>query len=134
MEQPNFIIDGSKFTTLDEFYDHICEVFCLPLWWGKNLDAFDELFHSDLMPLKGYSIRWIDITISKKRLGYGETIQQLSKRLETCHPDNISIIKNELENATKGLGPTVFDWLVEIISEHSKTINEMENTFIFLIE
>ena len=134
MDKPNFIIDGSKFTTLEEFYEHICTDFSLPLWWGKNLDAFDELFHSDLLPLNGYSIRWINISLSKQRLGYEETTRQLTKRLETSHPDHIPNIRKELENANKNLGPTVFDWLVEIISDYSRTIKETENSIIFLID
>ncbi|MBN2155257.1 MAG: barstar family protein [Candidatus Lokiarchaeota archaeon] len=124
---PIFIIDGSKFSTLEEFYDHISTVFSLPSWWGRNLDAFDELFHSDILPAQGYHIIWKNIAVSQQRLGYEETVRQLSERLETCDPNNIAHIKEDLEKAQNGLGPTVFDWLIEIICDYCKESGETEN-------
>lgn len=52
------------------------------------------------------------------RLGYEETVRQLRNRLARCHPQNIPIVESQLLDARRGEGPTVFDWLIEIIREH----------------
>jgi hypothetical protein len=46
-------------------------------------------------------------------------VRQLEKRLTQCHPDNREIVQADLERARRGEGPTVFDWLVEIIRDNS---------------
>jgi hypothetical protein len=48
-------------------------------------------------------------------LGYPETVRQLQRRLERCHPESRVQVSSELRDAELGRGPTVFDWLVDII-------------------
>jgi hypothetical protein len=36
-------IDGADFSTLDEFYDEISRVVIPEVYWGRNLDAFDDI-------------------------------------------------------------------------------------------
>jgi hypothetical protein len=51
-------------------------------------------------------------------LGYPETVRQLEVRLERCHPSAREEVWRKLALARSGCGPTVFDWLVEIIGDH----------------
>ena len=47
-----------------------------------------------------------------------ETARELERRLERCHPSNRGEVERELAAARSARGPTVFDWLVEIIRSH----------------
>jgi hypothetical protein len=70
---------------------------------------------------------WKNHDASKQRLGYAETARQLQKRLERCHPDNVALVETELAAALRREGPTVFDWLVEIILAHCPGGEEQED-------
>ena len=37
---------------------------------------------------------------------------------QNCHSSNVPSIEQKLKDAMAGNGPTVFDWLVEIIRDH----------------
>ena len=70
------------------------------------------------MPEQGYIIIWKNSHLSKQFLGYEETVKQLNKRLKNCHPDNIFSIQRQIDAAREQIGPTVFDWLIEVIRTH----------------
>jgi RNAse (barnase) inhibitor barstar len=118
MDKPKFVLNGNNFKTLEEFYDEISIVLSLPSWWGRNLDALNDVLRSDFMPEQGYILIWKNSQLSKQFLGYEETVSQLTKRLEKCHPDNVISIQKQIDKAKQQVGPTVFDWLVEIIRNH----------------
>jgi len=71
-------------------------------------------------PEGGFIIRWKNHQLSKDRLGYPETVRQLEMGLARCHPDNRRAVGQKLANAKEKRGPTVFDWIVEIIEDHGK--------------
>ena len=121
-------IDGAAFTTLEEFYDEVSRVLILTAEWGHNLDAFNDILRGGFgTPDEGFVLRWKNSAISRTRLGYPETIRQLALRLERCHPTNRASVATELERARSGTGPTVFDWLVEIILVHCPGGTESED-------
>jgi RNAse (barnase) inhibitor barstar len=121
-------IDGATFTTLEEFYDEVSRVLILTAEWGQNLDAFNDILRGGFgTPDEGFVLRWKNSAISRARLGYPETIRQLALRLERCHPTNRASVATELEHARSGTGPTVFDWLVEIIQVHCPGGTESED-------
>jgi RNAse (barnase) inhibitor barstar len=68
-----------------------------------------------------------DPKLSQQRLGYPETVRQLEERLTRCHPSNQESVADELDAARKGAGSTVFDWLIEIIENHSRGGREFED-------
>ena len=72
-------------------------------------------------------MRWKNSTLSRVRLGYDETVRQLTRRLTRCHPSNRQSVGKDLERAQQGAGPTVFDWLVEIIEVHCAGGREQED-------
>lgn len=112
-------IDGANFSTLEEFYAEITRVLIPGEPWGHNLDAFNDILRGGFgTPDEGFTLRWRNSQLSRERLGYSETVRQLEKRLEECHPTNRPSVRADLERARRGTGPTAFDWLVEIIRIH----------------
>ena len=117
--QAEYVIPGERVTSLESFYTLVGEAVNGPGgYFGGNLDAFVDCLRGGFgTPDEGFVIRWQHSEASKKALGYPETVRQLELRLTQCQPDNIPFVSEDLERARRGQGPTVFDWLVEIICE-----------------
>lgn len=114
-----YVIDGENFSTLDEFYDEVSRVLIPEAVWGRNLDAFNDILRGGFgTPAAGFVLIWKNSSLSRERLGYPETIRQLEIRLTRCDPSNRAQVQNELEQARRQRGPTVFDRLVQIIRIH----------------
>lgn len=114
-----YIIDGARFSTLEEFYEEISRVLIPDCWWGRNLNAFNDILRGGFgTPEEGLILRWKNSEISRQRLGYPETVRQLRSILESCHSTARDDVAAELRDAEQGGGPTVFDWLTEIIQIH----------------
>jgi hypothetical protein len=113
-------IDGTRFSTLEEFLAEFSRVVIPkshPL--SHSLDAFNDVLRGGFgTPDEGFTIRWKNHDVSKRRLGYPETVRQLELRLTRCHPTNRPAVSRDLEEARAGHGPTVFDWITEIIRDH----------------
>ena len=108
-----------KSRSLEAFYDQIGDAFGLGVCCGRNLDALDDILSGgDLIPEGGFILRWTYSDASRANLGYAETVRQLEKRLEECHPTNRELVRAKLSEAKHGKEATVFDWLVEIIRRH----------------
>ena len=121
-------IDGERFSSLEEFYDEVSERLIPGAYWGRNLDAFNDILRGGFgTPDEGFILIWKNHKHSQRRLGYGETVRQLRLRLERCHPSNIPHVQSELAAAERREGPTVFDWLVEIIQVHCAGGHEAED-------
>ncbi len=120
-------IDGALFETLEEFFLHFgTRAGCTP--WGTNLDAFNDVLRGGFgTPEGGFILRWKGHILSQKRLGHVETARVLERRLATCHPTNVPQVGLDLTSALKGEGPTVFEWLVEIIRDHGPHGSESED-------
>jgi hypothetical protein len=58
--------------------------------------------------------------IFKTKHGYSETVKQLQGMLTRTHPQNRTAIEEELNLAIQNQGPTVFDWLIDMIRKHDK--------------
>jgi RNAse (barnase) inhibitor barstar len=114
-----YVIDGARFSRLEEFYDEISRVLIPDAYWGRNLDAFNDILRGGFgTPEGGFILRWKNSRLSRRRLGYRETVRQLELRLEHCHPSSRERFRRDLDRARQEQGPTVFDWLVEIIEDH----------------
>jgi RNAse (barnase) inhibitor barstar len=114
-----YVIDGARFSSLEEFYDEISSVLIPGAYWGRNLDAFNDILRGGFgTPEGGFVLRWENSRLSRRRLGYRETVRQLQLRLQRCHPSNRERVRRDLNKARQEQGPTVFDWLVEIIEDH----------------
>jgi RNAse (barnase) inhibitor barstar len=123
-----YSIDGENFSTLDGFYEEISSVVIPGVEWGKNLDAFNDILRGGFgTPEDGFVLAWLNSDLSRERLGYPETVRQLSKRLRRCHSCNVPLVRAQLEKAEQEQGPTVFDWLIEIIRIHGAGGREEED-------
>ncbi len=114
--------------TLEEFADHFGSVALDGHTWHGNLDGFNDILARWLRDAGG----WLCVAVAPLRaiargLGYPETVRRLQHRLGKCHPSNRAEVAAELEAAQAGLGPTVFDWLVEIIAIHGAGGEESED-------
>jgi len=126
--KPTLQIDGLEFSTLEGFFDHVSSRIIPGAIWGRNLDAFNDILRGGFgTPEGGFVLCWNNHEISKARLGYEETVRQLRRRLERCHPDNAASVANDLAAAVRREGPTAFDWLVEIIQVHCSGGDEEED-------
>lgn len=121
-------IDGSDFSTLEEFWEEISRTLIPGAAWGRNLDAFDDILRGGFgTPEDGFTLRWNNHAVSLQRLGYPETVRQLELRLRRCHPANRTWVAAELAEARAERGPTVFEWLAEIIRDHGPGGDEAED-------
>ena len=129
LPKPKYEIDGSRFSTLEGFYEEITRVLITPGQpWGHNLDAFNDILRGGFgTPEGGFILRWVNSELSRQRLAYPETVRQLERRLRRCHPTGVSHVRQQLEAAKCGEGPTVFDWLIEIIATHTSGGEKQED-------
>jgi hypothetical protein len=112
-------IDGARFSTLEEFFEEVSRVLIPNVFWGHNLDAFNDILRGGFgTPDEGFLLTWKNSDLSRQKLGYPETVRQLELRLARCHPSNKEHVAEGLQAALRHEGATVFDWLVEIIRCH----------------
>lgn len=128
-------IDGERFSTLEGFFGEVSRVLVSGAEWGHNLDAFNDILRGGFgTPENGFVLRWKNHAASVARLGYPETVCQLERRLERCHPTNRAFVEADLERARAGVGPTVFDWLIEIIRDHGVGGSHQESRVVLVLE
>jgi RNAse (barnase) inhibitor barstar len=133
--KPRIEIDGARFTSLEGFYDEISARLIPGATWGRNLDAFNDILRGGFgTPEEGFVLVWKNHAVSRERLGSQETARQLRRRLERCHPRNIPSVEQELAAAERGEGPTVFDWLLEIIRDHCPGGQEAEDNIELVLQ
>ncbi len=114
-----YVIDGTKFTTLSETAAEFTTTLGLDTPWGGNLDAFNDILRGGFgTPDDGFVLIWQHSNLSSERLGYSETIKWLENNIETCHLTNVPHMQQRLDSARRGEGQTLFDVLVEIIRCH----------------
>jgi hypothetical protein len=116
MNQRIFEINGNNFDDFSSFIVEFnrCFVSHVGGKWQGNLDAFnDYLSWMD----QRCTIRWLNSSKSEKDLGYESMVSWLSRNLETCHPSNRLTVQARLEDAINGHGPTLFEWIVQIIRD-----------------
>ncbi|OIK13757.1 barstar family protein [Bacillus sp. MUM 13] len=118
-----FIIDGEKFSDFKGFCKEFSSAVLFGKYeWNESLDAFNDILRGgfgDIEFGEEYTIIWRNSVKSKRDLGYGETIIKLSERLKNCHPTNKENVTQEIKNAKMNKGPTIFDWIEEIILDNS---------------
>jgi hypothetical protein len=115
-------IDGYDFTTLEGFFDLIRRVLIPDYDGDLNLNAFDDILYGGFgTPETGFALVWTNAEVSRKRLGYPETVRQLDLMLSRIRPARADTIVQDLEQAKRGEGHTVFDWLIRIIRSHGES-------------
>jgi RNAse (barnase) inhibitor barstar len=114
-----YVIDGTRITSLSTFYDEISRVLIPGPKWGRDLDAFDDILEGGFgTPADGFTLKWSNAAFSKEKLGYAETSKYLQEKLKRCHPSNREFVRAEFASARAGTGPTLYDRIIEIIRDH----------------
>jgi RNAse (barnase) inhibitor barstar len=130
-----YVIDGGRIGSLEEFYDEISRVLIPRQEWGRNLDAFNDILKGSFgTPEGGFTLRWMNSTASRANLSYVETARQLERQLAHCHPNNQDNVRRKLALARSGEGATVFDWLVEIICDHGPGGEQAEDNVRLILD
>jgi RNAse (barnase) inhibitor barstar len=125
-----YTLEGAEITSLEEFWRLIGEAVNGPGgYFGSNLDAFNDCLRGGFGTPEGgdFAIEWRDHEISRRNLGYPETVRQLQIRLSRCHPTNGPFVRADLEAANARHGTTVFDWLVEIINDQARALSASDS-------
>jgi RNAse (barnase) inhibitor barstar len=127
--RPIYVLHGERIRTLEDFYREIGEAVNGPGgYFGKNLDAlWDCLSGGFGTPEEGgYIIRWANSEASREALGYEETVRQLADRYLQEHASWHDETRQQIEDAKRHTGPTVFDWLVDLLTEAKEFGAELE--------
>ena len=128
MAKTEYVLDGSAFATLEEFSQHFSVRVLRGYHWRGNLDAFNDVLRGGFgTPDGGFVLVWRDHALSRSRLGHREMVNRLERIRQTCHLSNVAQVDSELVAARQGLGPTIFDLLVEIIRDHGEGGGEAED-------
>ncbi|MEK7467978.1 MAG: barstar family protein [Planctomycetota bacterium] len=78
MAKPVLEFDGTRFGTLEEFYDEISRVLIPGAKWGRNLDAFNDILRGGFgTPKGGFVLRWTHSGRSRRTLPRFETIVEI---------------------------------------------------------
>ncbi len=128
MGKPVLDVDGAGFDTLDGFYDEVERKLIPGAYWGRNLDAFNDILRGGFgTPEGGFVLRWVNSARSRASLGMPETIRFLEAKVRRCHPSNVAAVQADLEAARRGEGETLFDILVDIIRVHGAGGDEADD-------
>ena len=112
---PVLVIDGSRFVDFAEEFTRLLTNYT----WQGNLDAFNDILRGGFgTPPGGFTLRSEHSDLSRVRLGHEAMALRLEDVLTTCHSSGRSRVLEELDDALHGVGPTLFDLLVEIIELH----------------
>jgi RNAse (barnase) inhibitor barstar len=126
--KPVLTIDGAQFSDLDGFYEEVSRHLIPDRFWGRNLDAFNDILRGGFgTPQGGFQLRWKNSDQSRERLGWEETIRFIERKLTTCHPTNRPSVQADLELARRHEGGTLFDLIVEITHRHGPGGSESED-------
>jgi hypothetical protein len=123
--KPAYVIDGSEFSDFAGFIEECNRGFIRRFGgeWNGNLDAFnDYLWWSE----GNYLLVWKHSAKSRTELGHAAIASWLEGNSRRCHPSNVPSVLERLDRAGRGEGPTLFDWLVEIIREEPKVELRLE--------
>jgi len=117
------IINGENFSNLESFYDEIDRVLTKGLDWetGHNLDAFNDLLWGGFGVYEYEEpiiLIWKNISKSKTDLGLEPTRKWYEQKLTENKGKNQQYFKDLLKELIENNGQTLFDVILEIISEH----------------
>lgn len=127
--KPVIEIDGRTFDDLPGFYDEVSRKLIAPgQVWGRNLDALTDVLRGGFgTPEGGFVLRWRHSQRSRECLGKSAMVRHLEAVLARCHPSNVPALRERLEVARRGEGPSLFDELVSIFRRHGAGGRESED-------
>jgi hypothetical protein len=116
--EETYVIDGEDFDDLEGFYEVVGRALIPGQPYPRNLDAFNDILFWPCGGEGSYTLIWRNSALSRRRLGHEAMARKLEGMLRTCHPSNVPEFGQRLDRARRGEGPTLFDWLVQIIEDN----------------
>ncbi|MDY3555104.1 hypothetical protein R5W24_004239 [Gemmata sp. JC717] len=123
-EKPTYVIDGANFSDFAGFIEECNRGFIRETSSGNecrgNLDAFNDYLHWGPYNDGRWTptlIIWRNSAKSRVDLGYSATASWLEENSRRCHHLNVPSVLRRLEESRLQQGPTLFDWLVEIVTK-----------------
>jgi hypothetical protein len=127
-QKPILEIDGARFDDLDGFWDEVSRWLVPDAYWGRNLNAFNDILRGGFgTPEGGFILRWRNAARSRRVLGHEETARWCRQGLTRVHPSNLLEWEHRLKLAEAGDGEMLFDMLVEIVRGHGPGGAEAED-------
>ena len=102
MTSPSVLeIDGKRFDDLEGFWNEVSRQLIPGADWGRNLDAFNDILRGRFgTPEAGFVLRWTNSERSRVALGFEETVRWLERKVERCHPDNVTAVRSDLSSTS----------------------------------
>jgi hypothetical protein len=122
MAEETYVIDGEDFDDLEGFDEAVGRALIPGQPCPRNLDAFNDILFWPSEGTGPYTLIWRDSARSRRRLGHEALARKLEAMLRTCQPSNVPEFRLRLDRARRGEGPTLFDWLVEIIEDNKDDV------------
>ncbi|MFB7916405.1 barstar family protein [Streptomyces sp. NPDC056061] len=118
-----YVIDGSRITGLEQFWTVIGEAVNGPGgYFGRNFDSLADCLSGGMGTPddEDFVLEWREHARSARALGHEEMARHLRQSLDRVHPSHRSDVRARLDDALAGRGPTLFDLLVEILTDGTR--------------
>lgn len=120
-----FTLDGRAVVDITSFYTQLNQLFMQQEAWqlGASLDALDDLLHAGHGALAGIdhaTLLWQHSAASAEALGVETTAAWLRAKLAQPAVFNTENIQRQLQTLLEHGGPTYFERIVQVFSEHAR--------------
>ena len=121
------IIESKNINNIKTFYEEVNRVFMSQENWkiAQSLDAFNDLLYGSFGEIKGkekIQLIWKDIEQNQKLLGFQTTLEFYQNKLKSPEIFNRKFVQSKIDELHDGVGPTFFEIVLEIISDHDNII------------
>ena len=121
------IIEGKNINNIETFYEEVNRVFMLHENWkiAQSLDAFNDMLYGSFGEIKGkekIQLIWKDMEQNQKSLGFQTTLDFYQTKLKSPEIFNRKFVLSKIDELHNGVGPTFFQIVLEIISDHDNII------------
>lgn len=117
------IIEGKNINNIETFYEEVNRMFMSQENWkiAQSLDAFNDMLYGSFGEIKGkekIQLIWKDIEQNQKSLGFETTLGFYQNKLKSPEIFNRKFVLSKIDELHNGVGPTFFEIVLEIISDH----------------
>jgi hypothetical protein len=124
--QHTHYVDGTRCGSLAATAAELSAALGLESPWYGNLAALDAILDRCVEGRGDHvQIVWRNSQDARVALGYGETCRWLEDRAGVWDPSECAPLDDWLHDARRGVGSTLFDVIVEVISRHKGVALEL---------
>ena len=119
-----YYLNGYLVTTLEEWCNELGKTIQLPEEWWGDLDSV--IVEIGMLFAQGadrpYTLVWLYSDYSRQYLHHGAMADFLDEISEGCQSGSIPTVLERWVAAIMGKGPTLFDFLVDIVEKRSHIV------------